>query len=87
MAIFFGLLSATEKQGCLQAEILKLRAVKVGSYTFERSTDSFSAIDDAAFLYSMPRTLLELAASRQVLSKLGADARQGIGAATRFHRL
>lgn len=87
MATFFGLLSTVEKQGDLQEEIMKLRAGEVGGYTFERSTDSFSAIDDAAFLYSMPRPLLELAASRQVLSKLGADARQGIGAATRFHRL
>ena len=87
MATFFGLLSASEKQGGLQEEIMKFRAGEVGSHTFERSTDSFSAIDDAAFLYSMPRPLLELAASRQVLSKLGADARQGIGAATRFHRL
>ena len=87
MAIFFGLLSVAEKQGGLQEEITKLRSGRVGGHTFERSIDSFSAIDDAAFLYSMPRPLLDLAASRQVLSKLGADARQGIGAASRFHRL
>ena len=87
MATFFGLLSAMDKQVSLQNEIDKFRAGETGDNTFERSVDSFSAIDDAAFLYSMPRPLLDLAARRQVLSKLGADARQGIGAATRFHRL
>jgi hypothetical protein len=87
MATFFGLLSADDKQGGLQHEISNFRAGTTGYNTFERLIDSFSAIDDAAFLYSMPGPLLDLAARRQVLSKLGADARQGIGAASRFHRL
>ena len=87
MAIFFELLSAQNKKGNLLDEIQKLNSGSPGTHTYEKNVASFSAIDEAPFLYSMPNSLIELAANRNTLAALGADARQGIGAATRFHRL
>ncbi|TBF62404.1 type II restriction endonuclease subunit M [Rhizobium leguminosarum] len=87
MSIFIGLLNHQEKGQALIDQIESFRSGHPGKSTFERNTESFSAIDGAAFLYSMARPLLELAAKGQTLSTLGADARQGIGAATRYHRL
>jgi hypothetical protein len=87
MAVFIGLLTNQDKGQALLSQIDSFRFGQPGQSTFERDTGSFSAIDSAAFLYSMARPLLELAATGQTLSTLGADARQGIGAATRYHRL
>lgn len=87
MAIFLGLLFSQDKGKALLEEVNKFRSGEPGQSTFERATESFSAIDGAAFLYSMARPLLDLAAKGQTLSTVGADVRQGIGAATRYHRL
>ncbi|MBM6395285.1 hypothetical protein JQC79_05880 [Ochrobactrum anthropi] len=87
MSVFIGLLKHQDKGQALLSQIETFRSGHPGRSTFERNTDSFSAIDGAAFLYSVARPLLDLAAKGQTLSTLGADARQGIGAATRYHRL
>lgn len=87
MSVFFGLLSDSEKQVTLLDRIARFRAGQPSGDTFVRDVENFTAIEDAAFLYSMPDTLLKLAREKNTLSRLGADARQGIGAATRFHRL
>ena len=87
MSVFIGLLKSQGKSQALQSEVEGYRSGHPGQDTFERNTESFLAIDGAAFLYSVARPLLELAATGRTLSTLGADARQGIGAATRYHRL
>jgi hypothetical protein len=87
MAIFFGLLKSSKKEEELLTAINLYRAGNNGDNVYERDAKNFSAIEDAAFLYSVPSTLLELAARKNTLSSIGADVRQGIGAATRFHRL
>ncbi len=87
MAIFVGLLSEENKQVALLDRIQRYRSGEIGRDIFVRDVENFTAIDDAAFLYSMPESLLKLAREQHTLSRLGADARQGIGAATRFHRL
>lgn len=87
MSVFIGILPNQDKEQALLSQIESFRSGQPGTSTFERDTRSFSAIDGAAFLYSVARPLLELAAKGQTLSTLGADARQGIGAATRYHRL
>lgn len=87
MSVFVGMLKEEDKAKALLSEVETFRSGRPGKNTYIRDTSSFLAVDGAAFLYSVARPLLELAAKGQNLSSIGADARQGIGAATRYHRL
>ena len=87
MSIFINLLTSTEKESDLLKALGQLKSGQPGHGVFERDTNYFSATEDCALLYSMPAKLYEFAVKRQTLSQIGAQARQGNGAATRFHRL
>lgn len=87
MATFINLLTSNDKQADLINAINALHIGKNVAGVYERNAQYFSATEDSALLYSMPAKLYEFAVQKNTLSKLGAQARQGVGAATRFHRL
>jgi hypothetical protein len=87
MSVFINLLTSTDKRSDLISALTKVKAGSPGQGIFERDSDYFSATEDCAILYSMPAKLYEFAIKKQTLSSVGAQARQGNGAPTRYHRL
>jgi hypothetical protein len=80
----------------LREETDKEAALRIAVGAFREFTDSeprmvdpalFAGIPGSPFVYNMPLALLELAGRGSTLVALGAKARQGFGASTRFHRL
>ena len=87
MSVFINLLTSTDKKSDLLSALTQLKSGRQGHGVFERDADYFSATEDCAILYSMPAKLYEFAIKKQTLSTIGAQARQGNGAPTRYHRL
>ena len=87
MSVFINLLTSTNKKSDLLSALIQLKSGRHGHGVFERDADYFSATEDCAILYSMPAKLYEFAIKKQTLSRIGAQARQGNGAPTRYHRL
>ena len=87
MSVFINLLTSTDKESDLHSALRQLKSGRQGHGVFERDADYFSATEDCAILYSMPAKLYEFAIKKQTLSRIGAQARQGNGAPTRYHRL
>lgn len=87
MSVFINLLTSTDKESDLLSALTQLKSGKRGNGVFERDADYFSATEDCAILYSMPPKLYEFAIKKQTLLRIGAQARQGNGAPTRYHRL
>lgn len=87
MSFFINLLTSTDKKSDLLSALAQLKSGGQGYGVFERDADYFSATEDCAILYSMPAKLYEFAVKKHTLSSIGAQARQGNGAPTRYHRL
>ncbi|MHB1705293.1 MAG: BREX-1 system adenine-specific DNA-methyltransferase PglX [Acidithiobacillus sp.] len=87
MSAFINLLTSTDKESDLLSALTQLKSGRQGHSVFVRDADYFSATEDCAILYSMPAKLYEFAIKKQTLSRIGAQARQGNGAPTRYHRL
>ena len=87
MSVFINLLASTDKESDLIFAFAQLKSGRQEHGVFERDADYFSATEDCAILYSVPAKLYELAIKKQTLSRIGAQARQGNGAPTRYHRL
>ena len=87
MSVFINLLTSTDKESDLLSALTQLKSGRHGHGVFERDADYFSATEDCAILYSMPAKLYEFAIKKQTLSRIGAQARQGNGAPTRYHRI
>lgn len=87
MSVFINLLTSTDKESDLHSALMQLKSGRQGHGIFERDADYFSATEDCAILYSMPAKLYEFAIKKQTLSRIGAQARQGNGAPTRYHRV
>lgn len=87
MSTFINLLTSKDKEADLLSALRQIKSGLPGRGIFERDANYFAATEDCAILYSMPAKLYEFAVQKNTLSTLGAQARQGNGAATRFHRL
>lgn len=84
---FIHLLNAENKDLALSEAIGEAAHGHVASSLFVMQHDLFTSIDGCPLAYYAPQQMLLLSAKRHVLSTKGVVARQGIGAASRFHRL
>ncbi|MCB1470111.1 MAG: hypothetical protein KDK08_23885 [Rhizobiaceae bacterium] len=84
--IFLRVIDENDKAAALLKAIREPEKAR-GGQRFEVDAASFSAIPQCPFVYRVPAPMLALAANGETLIASGAKARQGFGAATRFHRL
>jgi len=84
--VFLRALEADDKAAALLAAIRDPESAR-GRQRFEVDAASFTAVPGSAFIYRTPKRMLALAAGGSTLAVVGAKAKQGFGASTRFHRL
>jgi hypothetical protein len=84
--VFLRVTDADDKAAALRAAIHEPEATS-GRQRFEIDAESFASVPQSPFVYRVPAPMLALAANRKTLAATGAKAKQGFGAATRFHRL
>jgi hypothetical protein len=84
--LFFRLIDAEDKAEALRAAIRNPEC-GAGGQCFEIDAANFAAVPQSPFVYRVPAAMLTLAAQGSTLVSLGAKAKQGFGASTRFHRL
>jgi len=84
---FIHLLNADNKELVLREVINEAAHGNAAPSLFVMQDDLFTSIDGCPLAYYAPHQMLLLSARGHVLSTKGVVARQGIGAASRFHRL
>jgi len=84
---FIHLLNAENRELALREVINEAVHGNAAPSLFMVQEHLFAAIDGCPLAYYAPHQMLLLSARRHVLSTKGVIARQGIGAASRFHRL
>jgi len=85
--IFVHLIRAADKEFDLRNFVTETARGNLTSALFLMQDKLFRSIEGCPLAYRAPHQMLSLSAKENVLSTNGIVARQGIGAATRFHRL
>lgn len=84
---FIHLLNVENKASALSEVIDEAAHGNVSNNLFVMRSDLFTSIEGCPLAYYAPQQMLNLSSRRHVLSTKGVVARQGIGAASQFHRL